>query len=326
MRQSHRLRVITLLAGMLAAPALFAQERLFPNRPVRIVVAFSPGGATDLVGRIVGEGLRERYKESVVIDNRPGGGTDIGVDFVLRSPPDGHTLMVVFATNASRAALKKLPDPNTIMTPIAQVSDSPLMLVVNNSLPIQNIRDLIGYARANSGKLSYAVTAVGGPAHLIGELFNARAGTNILAIPYKGSNQALTDLLGGVVHMRWDSVGSSLPLVRTGKLRAIAVAELARSPLAPDISTVIESGQPDFYAPSFYGIAGPKGIPPALVNRLNADIQAVVKLPSTLQQMNKVGVSPVTGSADDLAKVLKFNYDLWSKVIKDSKIEFQGDN
>lgn len=317
----------TTLIGMgLLVSQAFAQERQFPSKPIRIVVGFSPGGATDLVARIVGEGLRERLRESVLVDNKPGAGTDIAVDIVLKSPPDGHTLMLVFATNASRAALKRLPDPTASMTPIAQISDSPLMLVVNNSLPVHNINDLVKYARANSGKLSYAVTAVGGPAHLIGELFNSRAGTNILAIPYKGSSQALSDLLGGIVHMRWDSVGSSLPLARSGKLRAIAVAELARSPLAPDIPTVAESGQSDFYAPSFYGIAGPRAMATDLVNRLNADLQAVVKLPSTLQQMNKVGVSPVTGSPDDLARILKFNYDLWSKVVRDSKIEFQGDN
>lgn len=316
---------LAMLAAVLGSSAATAQER-FPARPVRIVVGFSPGGATDLVARIVAEGLRDRYRESVIVDNKPGGGTDIAVDFTLKSPPDGHTLMIVFATNASRAALKKLPDPTGTMTPIAQVSDSPLMLVVNNSLPIQNINDLIRYARANSGKLSYAVTAVGGPAHLIGELFNSRAGTNILAIPYKGATQALTDLLGGIVHMRWDSVGSSLPLVRSGKLRPIGVAELARSPLAPDIPTIIEAGQPDFHAPSFYGIAGPRGMNADLVSRLNADIQAVVKLPSTLQQMNKVGVSPVTGSPEGLTRILRFNYELWSKVIRDSKIEFQGDD
>ncbi len=293
----------------------------YPTKPIRLVVPFPPGGATDILARAVGQRLTEVWGQSVVIDNRPGAGGNIGTELVAKSAPDGYTLeMGTVGTHAINASLySKLPyDHVKDFVPVILVAGVPNVLVVNPSLPVSSVAELIAYAKANPGKLNFASSGNGTSIHLSGELFKTMAGVQITHVPYKGSAPALQDLLGGQVQLMFDNLPPSLPNIKAGKLKALAVTSATRAPALPDVPTMAEAGLPGFEASSWFGILAPAGTPPAIVAKLNAEIAKWLASPEAQEKLLALGANPAGGTPEDYAKHIAAETSKWAKVVKES--------
>lgn len=298
----------------------------YPSKPVRMVVPFPPGGTTDILARAVGQKLSEAWNQQVIIDNRPGAGGNIGTDIVAKAPADGYTLLMgTVGTQAINASLyAKLPyDPVKDFAPVTLVASVPNVLVVNATIPAKSVKELIALAKAKPGQLTFASSGNGTSIHLSGELFKTMTGTFMLHIPYKGSAPALTDLMGGQTNMMFDNLPSSMPHIKSGMLRALAVTSAKRSPALPDVPTIAEAGVPGYEASSWFGVLAPAGTPKEIVARLNADIVKVLAAPDIKERLSAQGADPVGNTPEQFAAYIRTEQIKWAKVVKDSgaKIE-----
>ncbi|MEA3191931.1 MAG: hypothetical protein QOD26_264 [Betaproteobacteria bacterium] len=308
----------------LAAIAIFWLSGLchaFPDKPVRFVVGFTPGGPSDILARAVGQKLAERWKQQVVVENRPGAGGNIAAAEVAKSAPDGHTWLLgnnsILATNQS--LYRSLPyDPVKDFAPVGLVAVQPNILVVHPDVKANSLGELILLARQNPGKLNYASSGAGAAAHLAGELFKAMAGVDMVHVPYKGAQPALTDLLAGQVQLMFATSASVIPYVKASRLRALAVTTAQRSPSVPELPTVSEAGLPGFEATTWHGVVVPAATPASLVQQMNADLNAVLNEKDLRERLAGLGAEVTTGSAKDFADYIAREIPKWSKVVRDS--------
>lgn len=308
-----------MLSALALSPAALAQP--YPNRAIRLVVPFPPGGTTDILARDVAKRLTETLGQSVVVDNRAGAGGNIGADLIAKSAPDGYTLLMgTVGTHAINPSLyTKMPyDHFKDFAPVVLVAGVPNVLVVNPSLPVNSVADLIKLAKAKPGTINFASSGSGTSIHLSGELFKTMAGVDMTHVPYKGSSPALSDLIGGQVQVMFDNLPSSLPQIKAGKLRAIAVTSLVRAPALPDVPTIAESGLPGFEASSWFGVLAPAGTPPAVIAKINAEVNKWLQSPEGKQQLALQGAEAAGGSADQFAAHIRAETEKWAKVVKAS--------
>jgi tripartite-type tricarboxylate transporter receptor subunit TctC len=311
-------RALLLLAAALTAPAL---ADVYPSKPIRFVVAFPPGGGTDIIARTVAQKLSERLAQQVVVDNRPGAGGNIGTDIVAKSAPDGYTMLMgsagPLAINAS--LFKTMPfDPIRDLAPVTLAASTPNVLVVHPSLKVSTVKELIELAKARPGQINFASSGFGTPAQLAGELFNSMAGVKLVHVPYKGASPALADLLGGQVQVMFSTMPPALPHVKDGKLRALAVTSLKRSPAAPELPTMDEAALPGFEANTWHGVVLPAGAPDAIIARLNREIVAILHAPDVVERLSAQGAEPVGSTPEEFAAYIKSETAKWAKVVRES--------
>lgn len=310
------------LTGAALSGQAFAQSSAatFPDKPMKIVVTFTPGGAPDILARILSERLTTDWGQPVIVDNKPGAGGNLGADFVAKSAPDGYTIVVgTVGTHSINGALySKMPyDMVKDFTPITLLATTPNMLVVNNDVPAKNLKEFIALGK-KEGKMTFASSGSGTSIHVSGELFKTMTGIDMVHIPYKGRATAIPDVLGGRVTMMFDNMPSSLPLVREGKLRALGVTSSKRSPAAPDIPTIAESGLPGFDAVSWFALFAPANTPKAIVDKLQAEVHKILKSPDVAKRLAVAGLDGVGGTPEELAAYQKSEITKWAKVVKDS--------
>ena len=297
----------------------------FPSRPLRVIVPFSPGGAVDGPMRLIAQHLSHRLGQPVVVENKPGAGATIGTDVVAKAAPDGYTLLLASQTNAISATLySNLPfDPIEDFTPVALIGREPGVVVVNPAVPVTSLQQLIAYVKERPGQIDYASSGNGSGQHLFAALLASRTGMKMNHVPYRGSGQATTDLLGGVVAMSIPGTAGMVGHIKAGKLRALAVTGAARSPQLPDVPTVMEAGVPDYEAYVWMGLLAPKGTPPAIVERLNREVLAVLVLEDVKKYMATAGIEIVGSTPAEFGTFFRHEKNLWAKVIRDTgaKIE-----
>lgn len=292
----------------------------YPDHPIRLVVGFSAGGTTDVVARIVGKEISQELGQPVVVENRPGAGSNIGTELVARAKPDGYTLYMVAVTSAINQTLYKNIKFNLVkdFAPVALAVKVPNVLVVNPKVPAHSVKELVAYAKANPGKLNFASSGSGTSIHMAGELFKQRAGVDILHVPYKGSAPAETDLMGGQVDMMFDNMPAAWPHVKAGKLRALAVTTAERSKTAPDLPTMEESGFPNFDVSSWFGVLAPAGTPADVVNKLNAAVEKAISKPDVQKRFTDLGAVAVKTTPAEFGEFIKSEVATWAKVVKAS--------
>ena len=309
-----------LAAASLAALAAVAHAQPYPVKPVRIVVAFTAGGTTDILARSIGAQLTERLKQPFIIDNKPGAGGNIGTEIVVRSAPDGYTLIVdsVGPIAVNPTLYKGLSyNPLTDLVPIVQIADVPNVLVVHPSLGVKNFEEMVAYAKANPGKLNYGSTGIGTSSHLSGYMLSKRLGIEVTHVPYKGAD-ALNDLLAGRLQFMFATVPSVIQHIQAGKLLSIAISSAKRSRSLPAVPTVIESGLPGFEAGSWFGFFAPKGTPEPIIVQLNRTVNDILTLPSIEKQMISQGADPVGGTPAEFGQFVQREYEKWKLVVRES--------
>lgn len=310
--------VCAALCAAAASPLAWAND--YPNKPVKLVVPYPPGGPTDIVARVVAQKLQEQMGQSFFIENRPGAGANIGAEAVARSPADGYTLVVATTAHAINPSLfAKLSYSITKdFAPISQLTSGPLVIVTNPATPANNVKELIALAKSKQGGLNYASSGNGQSTHLSAELFNAMGGVKMAHVPYKGSAPALTDVMGGQADLMFDTMLSSMPHVKAGKLKALAVTSSQRSPSAPGIPTVAESGLPGYEAIAWNGLLAPAGTPKEVVDRLSAELKKVLDNPEVAQRFEAQGFAAAWSTPTAYAGFLQAEVDKWGKVVKAS--------
>jgi tripartite-type tricarboxylate transporter receptor subunit TctC len=294
-----------------------AQSDAYPSHLVRWIVPYTAGGATDVLSRLVCQRLSDRLGQAFIVENKPGAGSNIGTQAVINSPPDGYTLLLTSTANAINASFDpSLPyDFAASIAPVAGIARIPLVLVVNNDLPVRNIADFIAYAKGNPGKLSIASSGIGTSLHLSGELFKAMAKIQFVHVPYRGSAPGLSDVMAGQIQGMFDNVTSSFELVRSGKLRALGVTTRARSETLPDVPPIADT-LAGFETNSFYGVGAPRGTPKAVIDLLNREVNAAFDDPLIKQRFAELGAVPLTGSASRFGDMLTAETERWRKVVE----------
>jgi tripartite-type tricarboxylate transporter receptor subunit TctC len=292
-------------------------DQAYPSHQVRWIVPYAAGGATDVLSRLICQHLSDRLGQPFVVENKPGAGSNIGTQAVINSPPDGYTLLLTSTANAINASFDPtLPyDFATGIMPVAGVARIPLVLVVNNDLPVHSVAEFIAYAKANPGKLSIASSGIGTSLHLSGELFKAMAGVQFTHVPYRGSAPGLTDVMSGQIQGMFDNVTSSFELVRTGKLRALGVTTRDRSDTLPDVPAINDT-LPGYETSSFYGVGAPHDTPQEIVDLLNKEINAALADPAIKARLGELGAIPITGNATQFAAMLVTETERWRKVVE----------
>ncbi len=316
----HRSSLI-LLCAVLAAILPPAQAQQYPTRPVRFVVPFAPGGSTDTLARTMSVKLADALAQQVVVDNRTGGNGDIGMMIVARAPADGHTLVLGYIANLAIAPSlqAKMPyDPVKDYAPIIQPASSPNVLTAHPSVQAKTLKELIALAKANPDKISFASTGVASVGHLTGELINSLAGIRMTHVPYKGSGQAVTDILGGHVQVMFSGFSSTLHHIKSGKLRALAVTGPKRSPALADVPTISEQGFPGVEATAWYGVLAPAGTPKPVVARLHGEFVKILKQPDVVQKLDGLGFEIVGSTPEQFSAYIKSEITKWAKVVKAS--------
>ena len=308
------------LAAVLALAATVSSGQLYPSKPIRIIVPFPPGGAVDFYARVVQEPLSEALGQPVIIDNRAGASGMIGADVVAKAPPDGYTLLLGnIASLAINVGIypKMAYDPAKDFTPIMHTVDVNYVLVVHPSVPANSVAELVAYAKANPGKLSYGSAGSGSMPHLSTELMKALAGIDLVHVPYKGGGPMVTDLLGGSVQLAIADQANLMPHVKTGKLRALGVASPKRSAIYPELPTIAESGFAGYEATAWQGLVGPAGMPPDVVRRLNQTLAKVMALPAVRERLISGGLDPVADTPEEFGRFIRSEISKWSKIAKD---------
>ena len=323
--QQHRLGIAIIASAValaLAASHASAQKKdAYPTKPIRMIVPFAPGGGTDIVARAMAQKLTESLGQSVVVDNRAGGGGTIGAETAVRSLPDGYTLAMVSGSYAANAALFKLPyDPVNDVTPISLIGETGFLVSLHPSVSAKTIKELVALAKAKPGGLNYASTGTGGITHLATELFDTMADVKMTHIPYKGTGPALIDLLGGQVQIMFGALPAMVPQHKVGKLRGIAVTTSKRSGAVPDVPTVGET-VPGYEAILWYAFFGPRNLPKDIVTRLNTEIAKAISTPEMKERMAGEGLEPAGGPPSQFGDVLKRDVPKWTKVVKDANIK-----
>jgi len=321
MHKRTLIRAGAALALAIVAPA-FAQGGSYPDKPIKIVVPYPPGGFNDTLARTVGAKLQAAWGQSVVVDNKPGGATVIGLDAAAKSPADGYTLVVLpFSFAVNPYIFARLPyDSQKDFAPITLAATTANLLVVPAASPFNSLKDLLAQARAKPGSLSYASTGIGSSNHLSMEKFKQMAGVDITHVPYKGSAPAVTDLIGGQINVMFDNISNVLPHVKSGKLRALAVTTPVRSPLAPEVPTVVEAGVPGYELGVWFGIAAPGGTPKPIVDKLNAEIVKILRMPDVKEKFAAQGVEAIGSTVEQFQAHLQAQRTMWAKVVKDAGV------
>jgi len=314
-----RRRFLQIAACAVALPAVsrVAKAQTYPSKPVRLIIGYPPGGSADITARLTGQWLSERLGQPVVVESRPGAATNLATEAVVRAAPDGYTLLLVAPANAINATLydKLSFDFLRDIVPVAGIIRFPNVVVVNPSLPIKTIPELIAYAKANPGKLNMASSGNGSTIHMSGELFKMLTGINMVHVPYRGGAPALTDLISGQVQVMFDNIPTSAEHVRAGKLRGLAVTSAARSEVLPDLPTVADV-LPGYEASAWYGLGAPKGTPDEIVDKVNKAMNEVLADPKSQARFKELGASLLPGSAADFGKLLAEETEKWGKVVK----------
>ncbi|MBN9461676.1 MAG: tripartite tricarboxylate transporter substrate binding protein [Burkholderiales bacterium] len=316
------LKRLTAVAAIACASFAHAQAA-YPARPVRIVVPFPPGGATDIVAREIAERLTKAMGQPFVVENRAGASGNIGVELVARSAPDGYTLVVGApqTLTINPQLFRNLPfDPQRDLAPIVVIASVPNVLLVTNRLPVKTPQELIALARAQPGKLNYGSSSIGGTPHLSAELFKSMTNSYIVHIPYRGSSPALQDLIGGQIEMMFDNLPAALPHIRSGKVRALAVTTLERTASAPELPTLDESGVKGFDSQGWFALLAPAGTPQPVLERINAEVNRILATQEFRERLQRVGADPVGGSIADFRQRLRNETERWGKVIRFANI------
>ena len=323
--KGHAVKKSTAIAfAILAASIAGAAAQTYPSRPISVTIAFPPGGPSDGLTRLLAERLSLSLGQPVVIENRPGGaGGSVGTKAVAGAAPDGHTLLL-----SPPGALVVAPlvyrsigyDPVKAFAPIATLMSMPQVLVVHPAVPAKSMQEFVAYAKANPGKINFPSPGYGTQPHLLGEMFKWMAGVEIIHVPYKGPAQAITDLLAGQVQMSFQNVGFVLPHIEAGKLRALAIADEVRDPTLPDVPTTTESGLPKLQATFWMGIVAPNGVPPTIIRKLNAEINAIMKTKEAEAMLAKLSAKPKPGSPEDFAAFMAAETQKWAAVVKAADI------
>ncbi|MDM0074448.1 tripartite tricarboxylate transporter substrate-binding protein [Variovorax sp. J2P1-59] len=324
----HRRRFLRRAAAAGMVPFLantaWAQTAGFPTKAIKLVVPYPAGGSGDLIGRIVAEGLAARYGQPMTVDNRPGAGGHSGAEFALRQPADGYTLVLAtIAHNGAYKLYKQLRyNPAIDLVPVALVAESPNVLMVRNSLPVKTVPELLDYARANPGKLNYGSAGTGSATHMAAELFKHLAHVDIVAIPFSGGAPAMAALLGGQIDLTFETGSTAQQAIDSGRVRALAVTSPARSPKFPGLPAVAEF-VPGYAAVPWYTISAPKGLPPAVLAQLNADITTVVRSPEAAPRWDALGVLPLGGSVDEAVRRNQVETRRWEAVIDSARLQVE---
>ena len=319
-----RRKFMRFVASATALPVLprIAAALDYPTRPVRLVVGFAPGGGTDIAARLIGQWLSERLGQPFTVENRPGASTNVAAELVVHSPPDGYTLMVFSITNTVNPALFTQLNFNFIrdMSGVAGINSAPLVLMVNPAVPVSSVPELIGYAKANPGKISLGNFGIGSSSHVVGELFKMMASVNMVDVPYRGGAPMVTDLLGGQLQVGIDNLTGSIEHIRAGKLRALAVTTVSRSPVLPNIPTLGEF-LPGFEANSWIAVGAPKHTPAEVIDKLNREINAGLADPKIVGRLTDLGSTALTLSPADLDRFVVSETDKWGKVVQATGIK-----
>jgi tripartite-type tricarboxylate transporter receptor subunit TctC len=322
----RRRQFLHLAAGAAALPAVsgIARAQTYPTRSVRIIVPIAAGGGTDIIARLIGRWLSERLGQTFVVDNRPGGATNIGTEAVVRAPADGYMLLLVAPANATNATLYDKLNYNFIrdIAPVAGIARSPNVMVVHPSFPAKTVPEFIAYAKANPGKINFASGGSGNPSHLSGELLKMMTGVEIVHVPYRGAAPALTDLLGGQVQVMFPTMPAAIEYIRAGTLRALAVTSATRSEELPDLPTMGDF-VPGYEASTWYGVGAPKGTPVEIIAKLNEGINAALADPKTKARLAELGDTPLPGSPADFGKFIAAETEKWGKVIRAANIKVE---
>lgn len=313
---------VVLAIGCLASTGALAQQ--YPAKPVRIVAPFSPGGGTDFIARFIAQKLTERLGQSVIVDNRPGAGGNLGAELAVKSPPDGYTLLLVAGSYTVNPSLYKLSfDSANDITPIIQLSQGPFVVAVHPSVPVKSLQELIDYARRNPDKLAYGTSGSGSVTHLATELFLDMAKIKMVHVPYKGTGPALNDAIAGTVQVLFGSVATTLQHIKSGRLRGLAVTTAKRISAAPELPTVAEAGVPGYEVVLWHGLVGPKGIPRPVVDRLNSEIGQALKVKETGEHLAADGVSPAGGTPEQFHALIKSDIERWRKVVQAAGVKIE---
>jgi len=324
MRGVRRRQFLALAAGVAALPALsrVARAQAYPTRPIRLLVGFAPGGGTDVMARLIQQVLSEKLGQQIVVENRPGAGTNIATEAVVHAAPDGYTLLAASLANAGNATLYSDLKFNFIrdMVPVAGIALDPFVLEVTPSLPVKTILELIAYAKANPGKVNYGSGGIGSGNQLTAEMFKSMAGIDLVHVPYRGAGPAMVDLMGGQVQVMFNTMGASLQHVRAGKLRALGVATKARQAALPDVPTVAEL-VPGYEASFWTGVAAPKGTPAAIVGKVNQAVNAALADDNVKARLAEWGATALAGSPAEFGKFVADETEKWGKVIRAANIK-----
>jgi tripartite-type tricarboxylate transporter receptor subunit TctC len=318
----NRLRLLVLasaalaIAGLVSGPA-FALD--YPTRPVRWVVGYPPGGTTDVLARIMAQWLSEKMGQQFIIENKPGGGNNIGTEYVVNAPPDGYTMLLVNPANGINATLYTNLSFNFIrdIAPVAGLVRTPNVMEVTNSLPAKTVAEFIAYCKANPGKINMASSGNGTSVHLSGEMFKLMTGCDMVHVPYKGAGPALVDLIAGQVHVLFDNLPSSVGHIRAGTIRALAVTSAQREPSFPDLPTVGDT-VPGYEATAWFGIGMPKGTPREIIDKVNAEVNRALADPKMRDRLAELGGKPIAGTPEDFGKVIAVETEKWAPIVKAS--------
>jgi tripartite-type tricarboxylate transporter receptor subunit TctC len=318
----NALRAFALALAATLAFASSAQD--YPTKPVRIIVPFAPGGGSDFIARFIAQRLTGSFGKQVIVENKPGAGGVLGIEQGVKSPPDGYALTLIASSYTVNPSVYKLNfDPVGDITPIIQISQGPLLVVVRPSLAANNIKELVALAKSKPGQINFASSGQGSVIHLATELFDTLAGVKMNHIPYKGTGPALTDTIGGQTDVFFSSTATAMPHVQSGKLRALAVTTAKRIPALPNVPTVAESGVPGYEVVLWHGLIGPKGLPGPIVERINRDVTKVLGLQETAAQLQTDGVAPAGGSAAQFGAQIRKEIGMWRKVVADANVKVE---
>ena len=313
----------SLLALGIAAMASAAEaQQVYPDRTVKIVVPYPPGGTTDLLARAVAGRLTDSLKQTFIVENRGGASGSIGTEAVARAAPDGYTLLMgTISTHGINPAIGKVPyDPVKDFQPVTDVADTPNVLTVNPDTPFRNLKDVLDAARAKPGSITFGSTSPGGSPHMSGELLKAMTGTDLLHVPYKGGGPMLIDLMGGQIQLGFDNLPSSMPHIKAGKIRPIAVTTTERWPQAPEIPTIAESGVPNYEVSAWFGLLAPAGTPKPIVDQLQKAVAQILKSPEVNAQLLELGAKPVGNTPEQFAAMIDAELQKWRKVAQSNKL------
>lgn len=304
------------------APAVASAAETYPERPIRVIVPFPPGGSNDILGRVIAQKMGERLGQTTIVDNRPGADGIIGTEIVSRSNADGHTILIVSTSYTMNPAIHKLPyDPVKSLAPVSLIAQGPNAITAAPGFAANNIRELISMAKAKPGGIRYASSGVGGFNHFGGELFNSMAGVKMLHIPYKGGGPAMLDVMTGQVEITFGTLIQALPHLRTGKLKALGVGSSRRSPVVPNVPTIAEAGVPGYDGTIWWGILAPAGVPGAIINKLNLTVADVLRDPEMLKRLNAEAADPVIEPPSVFARLIVSDIAKWARIAKEAGIE-----
>ena len=315
---------LTLIAAALVCAAAPATAQQYPSKTVRIVAPFAPGGGTDFIARLMGQKLTEGLGHQVIVDNRPGAGGTLGTEIGIKAPPDGYTLTMVAASYPVNPSLYKLNfDPINDITPIIQIAKGPFLVVVHPSLPVKNVKELIAIAKAKPGEINYATSGQGSIVHMATELFQSMAGIKMNHVPYKGTGPALTDTMAGHTTLLFGSIAATMPMLKTNRLRPIAVTTLKRIPALPNVPTVDESGVKGYDVTNWHGLIGPKGLPRTVVDRINGEVNKIIRQKDMEEKLQADGVAPAGGTPEQFGQAINREIAQWKKVAAQAKVKLE---